>query len=265
MSARPDIERSQAPVNPYYGDREMETEALLPTTTQNTSDAIDSPTKNKEFCWQQPLNQPKFGVLHITGTFVLGALATLLMQYAACGTKCMGPNGVPTPAQLPRPVVGEANAFVPPYVGSTTMHRFPPPNPTNAFPSYFPTNVGYAGATPTGGEAAVMVTAPSYPMHTGECAHQLLRPAKLEASVGSGSEHEEDDGTSNRYKKKKESFNIFRSWGNLSPWYSVPRDAFGLDSSPGVPGTCRVTGLHFLHRHGARYPTAYGESRRLQR
>ena len=48
---------------------------------------------------------------------------------------------------------------------------------------------------------------------------------------------------------------MFRSWGNLSPWYSVPRDAFGVHTSPEAPDACTVNGLHFLHRHGARYPT----------
>jgi hypothetical protein len=37
------------------------------------------------------------------------------------------------------------------------------------------------------------------------------------------------------------------------------RGAFGVHSGPETPHTCRVTGLHLLHRHGARYPTAWGE------
>ena len=53
-------------------------------------------------------------------------------------------------------------------------------------------------------------------------------------------------------------FNLFRSWGNLSPWYSVPRGAFGIDDTAEPPHGCVVTGLHLLHRHGARYPTAWG-------
>jgi len=54
-------------------------------------------------------------------------------------------------------------------------------------------------------------------------------------------------------------FDFFKSWSNLSPWYSVDRTSFGLDSSPEDPETSRVTGLHFLHRHGARYLTAWCE------
>ncbi|KAJ7887620.1 phosphoglycerate mutase-like protein [Mycena olivaceomarginata] len=90
--------------------------------------------------------------------------------------------------------------------------------------------VGYAGKTPTGAEAAIVATAPS-----------SSRPPPG-APKG---------------KLPKEPFDLFKKWGNLSPWYSVPRTAFGVDSGPETPPTCRVTGLHLLHRHGARYPTAY--------
>jgi hypothetical protein len=37
-------------------------------------------------------------------------------------------------------------------------------------------------------------------------------------------------------------FDIFKNWGNLSPWYSVNSSAYGLDSaSPLVPDQCEVT------------------------
>ncbi|KAF8607448.1 phosphoglycerate mutase-like protein [Ceratobasidium sp. AG-I] len=115
--------------------------------------------------------------------------------------------------------------------------HFPPPKPTNAFPSLFPTNVGYPGPTPTGVEAGIVATAPAYPQHTG--APGLLLPQKIK-------------GSSNA------SFDLFKSWGNLSPWYSVPSADFGLpNTSPAAPNQCRVTGLHVLHRHGARYPTEW--------
>ncbi|QRW13206.1 histidine phosphatase family containing protein [Ceratobasidium sp. AG-Ba] len=115
--------------------------------------------------------------------------------------------------------------------------HFPPPKPTNAVPSLFPTNVGYPGPTPTGVEAGIVATAPAYPQHTG--APGLLLPQKIK-------------GSSNA------SFDLFKSWGNLSPWYTVPSADFGLpEASPMVPDQCRVTGLHILHRHGARYPTEF--------
>jgi hypothetical protein len=142
-----------------------------------------------------------------------------------------------------------AHVLAPPYVGSTEVHNWPPPSPTNDFPSLFPTNVGHAGATPTGAEPALIITAPSYPVHTG--AAQLVLPSALHAGG-----------------KSTKDFDLLKNWGNLSPWYSVKRGAFGVDSDPGAPDGCSVTGLHFLHRHGARYPTtssSYGGPSSLAR
>jgi hypothetical protein len=49
---------------------------------------------------------------------------------------------------------------------------------------------------------------------------------------------------------------ISRYWGNLSPWYSVSSDTYGLpDASPAAPSGCSITQTHILYRHGARYPT----------
>lgn len=137
----------------------------------------------------------------------------------------------------------DVQVLAPPYVGSTEVHNYPPTRPTKANPTLFPSDVGYPGGTPTGAEPAVIVTAPSYPMQTG--AAQLVKPDTLGNGKGSHS--------------KAKNFDLFRKWGNLSPWYSVEKGVFGLDSDPIVPETCRVTGLHFLHRHGARYPTAWSE------
>ena len=50
---------------------------------------------------------------------------------------------------------------------------------------------------------------------------------------------------------------MIRSWGNLSPMYSLPPGTFGLpDASPIVPEGCTINAVHILHRHGARYPTS---------
>ncbi|KAF9255340.1 phytase [Marasmius fiardii PR-910] len=127
-----------------------------------------------------------------------------------------------------------------PWVGSTTVHHFPPTSATNVFLTLFPTDVGFPGETPTGAEAAIVVTAPAYPIHTG--AAQLVVPEIL----GSHTPNKQ--------------FNLLKSWGTLSPWYSAEKGAFGIDSGPQIPDKCRVTGLHLLHRHGARYPHsgAYG-------
>ena len=116
--------------------------------------------------------------------------------------------------------------------GGSVSHNYPPKHPSNRKPELFPTNVGYAGPTPTGAEAGLVATAPAYPQHTG--IQNLVRP---------------------KTSKLGKDFDLFKYWGNLSPWYSIPQGKFGVDSSPSAPEGCAVTGLHFLHRHGARYPT----------
>ncbi|KAF8607458.1 phytase [Ceratobasidium sp. AG-I] len=119
---------------------------------------------------------------------------------------------------------------------ASNLSHFPPSNPTNWVPSLFPSDVGYPGPTPTGAEPAVLATALAYPIQPGS--RGLLAPSKIQGTNGS-------DG-----------FNLFRSWGNLSPWYSVPSAEFGLpDAGVEAPEKCSITGVHFLHRHGARYPT----------
>ncbi len=61
---------------------------------------------------------------------------------------------------------------------------------------------------------------------------------------------------SNKDSEGSSTFNPMRSWGNLSPWFSVDSGDNGLpDASPQVPDGCELTQVHLLHRHGARYPT----------
>jgi hypothetical protein len=252
MTGRPDVE-SGIVSDDVHESHHAETEALLPTTTSDV-ETPDFSTKSKASFYARPCVQAKYGILHITTAFVLGTVACLLTQYAICGPGCFRKHE-------PTSSYGHASQEVvtvlaPPYVGSTQVHNYPPTKPTNAYPSLFPSNVGYAGGTPTGAEAAVIETAPAYPLHTGQCSHQLLRPVSLEGDDlrnGDGS-----DVKKGKQKGKKPKFNLFHKWGNLSPWYSVERGGFGLDSSPNTPDTCQITGLHFLHRHGARYPTAWG-------
>ncbi|TCD62276.1 hypothetical protein EIP91_007115 [Steccherinum ochraceum] len=171
-------------------------------------------------------------VTHVL-SFVAGILACAVVQYFFICS--------------PRTAVGatsHVDAFASPEAGSTEVHQYPPSSPTNAYPSLFPTSVGYAGPTPTGAEAALIQTAPAYPLHTG--APHLVSPLSF-----SSKHNASDSDTSSRH------FDIFKHWGNLSPWFSVGTGAFGLDSTPEAPDTCEITGLHFLHRHGARYPTGY--------
>jgi len=123
-----------------------------------------------------------------------------------------------------------------PWVGSTEVHSYPPTKPTNYNPSLFPSDVGYPGPTPTGAEPALLATAPAYPLNGGNQG-LLLVPDEF----------------------KDKEFDLLKKWGNLSPWYSIPVGTFGVQTGPETPDGCSLTGLHFLHRHGARYPTGDSE------
>ncbi|KAK8867559.1 phosphoglycerate mutase-like protein [Apiospora arundinis] len=127
-----------------------------------------------------------------------------------------------------------------PYAGSPTSDLYPPAS-TSVNSKLFPPEsvVGFAGPTPTGVEPAAAYTAPIYPFNNEDSSSfPLVAPH----AHGSGA-----DST----------FNMKRSWGNLSPWYSVPSADYGLpDANPLIPGGCTITQLHLLYRHGARYPTS---------
>ncbi|WWC90320.1 uncharacterized protein L201_005253 [Kwoniella dendrophila CBS 6074] len=98
----------------------------------------------------------------------------------------------------------------------------------------FPTDIGYAGPTPTGAEAALIATAPALPMYNN--INPLVPPTE----------------------KSKNGFNIIQHWGNLSPFYSV--SSHGLpETSSLIPEQCELEQMHWLQRHGARYPTSYPE------
>jgi len=201
----------------------------------------------------------------LVGAFAVGVLCTVIMHLIIA--HCYNVSSSVHHVNVSNVEVEVA----PPYVGSTEVHQFPPAEPTNKFPGLFPSNVGYGGATRTGAEPAIVATAPTWPMHTG--APHLVVPSRLEKShgahhIGNEQKMEEDEsahdaGTESRHKhgkkRKQRKFNILEKWGNLSPWFSIERGGFGLDSSVRAPDNCRVTGLHFLHRHGARYPTEWGE------
>ena len=177
-----------------------------------------------------------FRTRHIFFAYVAGILSAVLAELIFCSHYSLPIFYYDTHPQSTA-VANLAN----PDAGSTEVHHFPPASPTNAFPSLFPTDVGHAGPTPTGAEAGLVATAPSYPLHTG--APHLLSPLALVKNVSDQS--------------SEPPFDIFKHWGNLSPWFSVERGSFGVDSGPEAPESCRVTGLHLLHRHGARYPTEW--------
>ncbi|TDL20712.1 phosphoglycerate mutase-like protein [Rickenella mellea] len=182
----------------------------------------------------EPLRKPtsRYGLLSLSSAFAAGILSCIIAQilFQSC---CSSSNGVsPSSSEV-------VHALAPSHVGSSEIHDFPPASPTNGYPSYFPSHVGYAGVTPTGAEPGLMATAPALPIQSGGS------PLVLPNALG-GSKTPIEEG-----------FDMFKHWGNLSPWYSNKRGVFGVDSGPDAPEGCVVTALHFLHRHGARYPTSY--------
>ena len=97
---------------------------------------------------------------------------------------------------------------------------------------------------PAGDEAWVLQTAPVAPLK--EDIYPLVVP---QDETGVHQAALNDSSSS--------SFDRARSWGNLSPWWSLGADAFGLDeASQVVPDGCELTQVYLLHRHGARYPTS---------
>ncbi|KAK8128817.1 histidine phosphatase superfamily [Apiospora sp. TS-2023a] len=127
-----------------------------------------------------------------------------------------------------------------PFAGSPTSDIYPPSG-TSVNSELFPPEsvVGFAGPTPTGVEPAAVQTAPIYPYNEGDSSSfPLVAPNAHGAGADS-------------------TFNMKKSWGNLSPWYSVPSADYGLPgASPLIPEGCTITQLHLLYRHGARYPTS---------
>lgn len=173
--------------------------------------------------------------LFTSTVFQLSSLPLSRVVYPS--TQCLPfSSSPPPPTPLPAHPNFGLDPRAEPFAGSTARQVYPPPSPTNARTDLFPTSVGFPGGTATGTEAAVIATAPTYPLNANS-ASQLVQPPTFAGK-----------GASN-------SFDLLKHWSNLSPWYSVGRNTFGLDSSPNPPDTCCVTGLHLLHRHGARYAT----------
>ncbi|EIW84640.1 phosphoglycerate mutase-like protein [Coniophora puteana RWD-64-598 SS2] len=212
-------------------------------------------------------------VLRVASAFALGALACVgtIAQLNASGAIYINIKGhAPSSPAAYNTDANAVDAFAPPWVGSTTGHEWPPAHPTNAETIMFPTNVGYPGPTVAAGEPGLVATAPHYAIHTG--AQHIVVPtsfpkAKLprphapypDSDSEPGSmpvvqEDEDDEDDEDDVWKDEEPFDLFRHWGTLSPWSSVPRGGFGVDAGPEAPDGCRVSGLHLLHRHGARSP-----------
>ncbi|KAI0256229.1 phosphoglycerate mutase-like protein [Lactifluus subvellereus] len=124
------------------------------------------------------------------------------------------------------------------FAGATSTFQFPPPGVTATVPDpNFPDKsvVGFPGPTPTGDEAFAIETAPAIPAIENES--PIVRP--------------------NTFDYHGSTFDVVRSWGNLSPMFSLHPGTFGLpDTSPLVPEGCAINAVNILHRHGARYPTS---------
>ncbi|KAI0782986.1 phosphoglycerate mutase-like protein [Abortiporus biennis] len=224
---------------PAENGQHDEHEALLPSPNSRhyVKEEPDSSSSH-----HAPFYTKHRSLLHVALSFIIGIAACLFVQLIIHAARSQHEARNAGHPYRHRPVGIMASE----HAGSTEVHEFPPVSPTNVFPSLFPTDVGHAGPTPTGAEPALIATAPAYPLHTG--APNLLAP-KLTSKSNSSSGKTKADSSGE--------FDLFKHWGNLSPWFSVEKGGFGLDSSPEAPDTCRVTGLHFLHRHGARYPTSY--------
>jgi Histidine phosphatase superfamily (branch 2) len=239
----PDEERGYADYDPT--DREDEHHALLPSTTQEIKESPAPQLQRRQCC--KPKRPLKPYLVSLV-SFLAGGSAVLLVQFLR--ENCFFPPHPSTStshAYTGRPdlldVANGDDDFAPPYVGSTEIHHYPPPSPTNDFPSLFPTEVGNPGPTGTGAEPALVQTAPVYPKQSGA-------PLLVSPRPNSKDNANNDVGGDGK-------FDMFKSWGNLSPWYSVERGAFGVSSGPETPAGCTVEGVHILHRHGARYPTEY--------
>lgn len=101
----------------------------------------------------------RFKLGHLAAAFLLGGLSSFGLQSAYTTVFCEHIVSDSTTHNAPE-------RFGAPWAGSTEVHPFPPVSPTNAFPELFPTDVGYAGPTPTGAEPALIATAPVLPVYT---------------------------------------------------------------------------------------------------
>ncbi|KAF7979855.1 hypothetical protein HWV62_40611 [Athelia sp. TMB] len=191
-------------------DADEEREALL-TSEEKPRDLgpqDDAPAKSKA-------TGRKYALGHVFMSFVGGAIACGVAQYVF-RSDCL-----PLSVSKSTPH-GADDLYAAGLAGSTQVHKFPPTSPTNAFPSLFPTNIGFEGATPTGAEPALVITAPVQPLHTG--AAQLVVPQAAANDKGG-------KGKGNKTKGKKGKFEMLKLWGNLSPWYSVDRVDYGGPAS----------------------------------
>ncbi|GMM37494.1 putative acid phosphatase [Saccharomycopsis crataegensis] len=110
---------------------------------------------------------------------------------------------------------------------------------TTASPiNLFPTSIGWLGSTATAA-APFLAETNVAAAATGTPTSQYQYPQPIETSVQSF-DHKEDDRS------------IFELMATLSPYY-VHEDGWGVYNYA-TPGQCTIKQVHFLQRHGSRYP-----------
>ena len=186
--------------------------------------------------------------------YVLGAISVLLFRLCLSSSCGLAASNSSSPVHVFGTRPAAAIASFPDDIGSTQTHAWPPPSPTNAVPSLFPTKVGFPGPTKTGAEPGLVLTAGTYPAWRGT--EGLVKPVLWEDNAEDAPVWIEESPVG---EAKQEKFSVFKQWGNLTPFHSVPSDSFGIksDTGPEVPSGCTLKGVHILHRHGARYPTGW--------
>ena len=83
---------------------------------------------------------PRYALKHVLASFAGGIAACLAVQLSLFGPGCYSfqqrtaGNGADT---------DQVDVNAAPWVGSTTVHNYPPPSPTNNFPELFPTKYAF--------------------------------------------------------------------------------------------------------------------------
>jgi len=104
----------------------------------------------------------------------------------------------------------------------------------------FPTDIGYLGSTATG-KAPFLAVTDQGAIVTGIPTKHFNYPNPVDLSVQSF-DHKENDTS------------IFQLMGTLSPYYTN-EEGWGVYNYA-TPGQCTIKQLHFLQRHGSRYPAS---------
>lgn len=90
---------------------------------------------------------PPYGLKHLLASFVGGIAACLALQLSLFGPDCYSFRGRTGSSRAG--ASDQVDVYAPPWVGSTTVHNYPPPSPTNDFPEIFPTEYALPPFTPS--------------------------------------------------------------------------------------------------------------------